>query len=129
MKPVRLLTVLLLSLELSGCLIAPLQPKERQLFEEVFYEGGADLSDDQEICPIHGVPRVSQQVPVYDGMMVEIPRYVKARVRRFPYSFIVLYSGGCEDMGERHQWRQVCPRCREEEEKWHKRHSRRSADR
>lgn len=122
MKLARLLTLAVLSLELSGCLLAPLQPEEREMFHAVYSEWPTGAPEYQKVCPLHGAPTIAQEVPVVDGMTAVDRKYMKARVRRFPYSFMALYSGGCEFMGERSEERPVCPKCREEEERWLQRH-------
>lgn len=128
MRTRYLLAVLSLSIVLSGCLLAPLKANEERFFysvvlaDEGAWRTSEKLIQGEEVCPVHGIRTVPQEVPVEDGMMAFDPHYMKALVRRFPYSFAYLWSGSCESWGTRSEVRRVCPKCREEEEIWQRRH-------
>lgn len=132
MRSLRLLATLILPIVLSGCSLAPLNRDEERYFyavtlaDEATYlrEVWPSIHTPQEVCPVHGTPTVSMEVPVADGMMAYERKYMKARVRRFPYSFGYVWSGSCESWGDRSEFRAVCPKCREEEKRWRQHHER-----
>jgi hypothetical protein len=104
----------------AGCAtLAGLQERQRALFEALYYEGTQYAPE--RICHVHRVATVLESVPLIYGLSIAPSRrYVHARLKEFPNSFLEVYTGLCEKIGPEPETtlRWVCPRCRVEESKW-----------
>ena len=122
MSVVRSTIVVLVAVLPVACSNLTLSSQEREYFWRLESDSMVDF-ETEEVCRVHRVPTVIREVPVQDGMCVEAPRYMKARVRRFPNSFLAVSSCFCESIGpEIHVVRWVCPVCRQAELDWRARH-------
>jgi hypothetical protein len=121
MRIQRLIVAGLLALPLvSGCSLSRLSREQRALYEQL---SSSDSDPYVEVCPIHRIPTEVRSVPAYGGFAVLPPkRYIRARLRLFPYSFLDTETGWCEQTSTLYVERWVCPACRAAEIKWRHRH-------
>lgn len=117
----RLIVAGLLALPLvSGCSLSRLSREQRALYEQLSSSGSDPYV---EVCPIHRIPTEVRSVPAYGGLAVLPPeRYIRARLRLFPYSFLDTVTGWCEQASTVYVERWVCPACRAAEIKWRQSH-------
>jgi hypothetical protein len=77
----------------------------------------------EAVCSLHHVPTQETAVPGYGGMSVMPPyRYVRARIRSFPNSWLYLNTGFCEQTYIVPYVRWFCPLCRKAELRWRRLH-------
>lgn len=108
-------------LVLSGCTfskLSPVQERENGALQDATAYSGSNYS--KLVCEIHGTKLNEKFVPVYHGFAVALPKYMKAKLKHFPTSFLDVKSGRCEGIGEDEVGRMVCRDCRAEERKWNK---------
>jgi hypothetical protein len=109
--------LLLISVFSSGCGVASVPTREEALFWQL--ESDELFEDGPTFCSLHGVRTVLQAVPVVDGMCLRHFEYRRAKMLRFPYSYLRLRSCSCESIGPSiHALRNVCPICRRNELRW-----------
>jgi hypothetical protein len=114
---IKLSSVLGVWLLLAGCYSARLSKADRELFWSLHTYSFSD-SASEDICHVHGVATEPEEVPLSHGMCVDRPRYISAKIHRFPNSFMSLASCYCEALGPETTVRRVCAECRKAEIRW-----------
>lgn len=116
--------VLLVALSTIGCTWVPLSQSEaayyRTLLDDALIPDEDGLGD--RICRRHHIETELREVPIVDGLCIDPPRYPRARVRQFPNSFLYVLSCLCEGQSLYNVERRVCPKCRQADIVWHRRH-------
>lgn len=105
---------------LFGCTYSKLssaQEREYWALQDAAYSGS---NYPKLVCEIHGTKLNEKMVPVYHGFAVALPKYMKAKLKHFPNSFLYVQSGSCEGIGEDEVGRMVCRDCRASEIKCNK---------
>lgn len=115
-RRVGTLFLIALSLASAGCSVLLTRDDEARFWR--LQTGGPFPTVVDEVCAMHGVTTELREVPVVHGLCVKDRRYMWAKLRRFPNSFLFVNSCSCEPVGESTVFRRVCPACRAAEAKW-----------
>ena len=118
MYKVSLALVFLAAAVLSACALAPLSTEEINRWDNVANPTilGYRL---EEVCSLHHVPTVEILVPAYGGLSSLPPKgYVRARIHKFPNSWLFVSTGSCEQGDPLPVTRWYCPVCRKAELRW-----------
>ena len=111
-----------IALALGCASVAPLSDEEAELFWLLASERSGLQYQYEAICHVHGNETKATEVPVFAGMYLPSKGYMKARVRRFPSSFLAVWGETCEGPIGYSVVRWVCEDCRRDEEAYGSRH-------